>query len=478
MAVFQSKIAIIGAGISGIAAAKQLSTFSPVVFEASDSIGGVWRHASIRSTKLQTPRCDYEFSDFPWPDRDNSSFPSHIEIVDYLHAYAKHFDVLQFVRFNSKVVELRFVGEPGTLVQFGQERDYGPLLTGSPAWEVAVQTTGCDTIQWYEFEFVVVCIGKYGDIPRIPNLPNDKGPEIFEGKVLHTLDYCKLNPQEASLLLRGKKVAVVGYKKSAIDIAVECAEANKDDQPCNLNVHIDHRRLVSRIIEGYLLWRLPFEKHGLKPDHPFEEDYASCQMAILPENFFSEADHGRIKFKKTSKWWFWEKGLQFDDDSRLEADVVILATGYDGKQKLKAILPQPFSSFLEYVSGVMPLYRSTINPMIPNMAFVGYVETVSNLQAAELRCRWLAQLLANEFKLPSVEKMLEKIAGEVEIMKRATRFYKRHCISTFSINHNDEICEDMGWKPWRKNNWFSEAFSPYTSQDYEEERLETKKSAP
>ncbi|KAL9269703.1 putative flavin-containing monooxygenase 1 [Drosera capensis] len=231
------------------------------------------------------------------------------------------------------------------------------------------------------------------------------------------------------------------------------------------------KRVVSRIIESYLLWQLPLEKYELKPDHPFEEDYGSCQMAILPENFFSEADQGRIRFKKTSKWWFFENGLEFDDGSKLEADVVILATGYDGKNKLKDIMPQPFRSFIEGISGVTPLYRSTINPMIPNMAFVGYVETVSNLQAAELRCKWLAGLAADAFKLPSNNEMLDQIAKEVEVMRKTTRFYKRHCISTFSIDHNDKLCEDMGWRSWRKHNWLSEAFSPYTSQDYKEKSL-------
>lgn len=81
--------------------------------------------------------------------------------------------------------------------------------------------------QWYDFELLVVCIGKYGDVPRIPNFPKNKGPDIFHGKVLHTLDYAELEKDSAIELLKGKKVVVVGYKKSAIDLAVECAEANQ-----------------------------------------------------------------------------------------------------------------------------------------------------------------------------------------------------------------------------------------------------------
>ena len=104
--------------------------------------------------------------------------------------------------------------------------------------------------------------------------------------------------------------------------------------------------------------------------------------------------------------------------------------------------------------------------MIPNMAFIGYIESVSNLQTAELRCKWLARLVDDQFKLPTVENMLGRIEKEVEVMKRTTRFYKRQCISTYIINHNDELCEEMGWNSWRKKSWFSEAFSPYTSQGY------------
>ncbi|KAG8376263.1 hypothetical protein BUALT_Bualt09G0045000 [Buddleja alternifolia] len=143
MAAIRSKIGIIGGGVSGIAAAKQLSKHEPVVFEASDSIGGVWRHCSYRSTKLQTPRCSYEFSDYPWTQRDDKDFPSYQEILDYLYSYATYFDVLKFVKFNSKVVEIRFVGD----VHENLSEYYGSLLPGHPVWEVGVHTNQSETIQ-------------------------------------------------------------------------------------------------------------------------------------------------------------------------------------------------------------------------------------------------------------------------------------------------------------------------------------------
>lgn len=80
-------------------------------------------------------------------------------------------------------------------------------------------------------------------------------------------------------------------------------------------------------------------------------------MALVPEKFFPEADKGKIVFKRASKWWFWKGGIEFDDNTKMDADVVVLATGYDGKKKLQTILPEPFRSLMEFPSGIMPLYR-------------------------------------------------------------------------------------------------------------------------
>lgn len=148
-----SKIAIIGAGVSGLAAAKQLRHHNPVVFEASDSVGGIWKSCSYNSTKLQSYRSDYEFTDFPWANRDASAFPSYVEILDYLESYAKHFDVFKCVRFNSKVVEVRFTGSLET-TDFG-----GNLLpAGQPVWEVGVQTHNSDSIQVVIYFFLLTVL--------------------------------------------------------------------------------------------------------------------------------------------------------------------------------------------------------------------------------------------------------------------------------------------------------------------------------
>ena len=138
------KVGIVGAGISGLTAAKHLARFNPIVFEATDSVGGVWRHCSFRSTKLQTPRKDYEFSDFPWEDQSDS-FPTHLEILNYLESYATHFDLWRHILLRSRVVELKLLTadhEPCVKVWAAGEQQHKP-----PIWEVSVLSGHDSTIQ-------------------------------------------------------------------------------------------------------------------------------------------------------------------------------------------------------------------------------------------------------------------------------------------------------------------------------------------
>ena len=155
------RVAIIGGGISGLAAAKELRWLEPVLFEATDSIGGVWRHCSFRTTRLQTPRPDYEFSDYQWADRNDPTFPTHSEILEYLHGYATHFDLWRFIELETKVVEIRFVGHGETKTGFTDLwGDKGRPIADGPAWEVGVVTPRSNTVQVHtHFFFLFLWLG-------------------------------------------------------------------------------------------------------------------------------------------------------------------------------------------------------------------------------------------------------------------------------------------------------------------------------
>ncbi|KAK1591735.1 hypothetical protein Q3G72_012624 [Acer saccharum] len=105
----KKQIGIVGAGISGLVACKYMLSkgYDPIVFEARSSVGGVWIK-TFETTKLQTPKPLYQFSDFPWPSSVTEDFPTQHQVFDYIQSYAQHFDLLKHIRFNTKVVGIEY----------------------------------------------------------------------------------------------------------------------------------------------------------------------------------------------------------------------------------------------------------------------------------------------------------------------------------------------------------------------------------
>nr|DAD46569.1 TPA_asm: hypothetical protein HUJ06_016506 [Nelumbo nucifera] len=82
--------------------------------------------------------------------------------------------------------------------------------------------------QVYKAEFVIICIGRYSSLPNIPVFPENWGPEVFDA-----MDYSAMDNATATEFIKGKGVTVVGFRKSTLDIAAECAKANDKFQTCD-----------------------------------------------------------------------------------------------------------------------------------------------------------------------------------------------------------------------------------------------------
>jgi cation diffusion facilitator CzcD-associated flavoprotein CzcO len=114
------RVAIVGAGASGLCNAKYLlqAGFDVTVFEIGSQIGGMWcynndsgRSSAYRTLHINTSRGVTRFSDLDF-DPDTQPFPDHYDMHRYLVQYAGHFGVTPRIRFNSRVVSVRPAFDP------------------------------------------------------------------------------------------------------------------------------------------------------------------------------------------------------------------------------------------------------------------------------------------------------------------------------------------------------------------------------
>ncbi|CAM0870594.1 unnamed protein product [Alopecurus aequalis] len=511
----KKRVAIVGAGVSGLAACKHLLERGcrPIVFEADTVLGGVWAHTP-ECTTLQTPRPMYQYSDFPWPDSVTEVFPDHRQVMDYLGAYARHFGVLDCVRFGHRVLGMEYVGVgEETVAAWGEWGGSGEAFgCGDGEWRLEV-ADGDGQVQTHIADFVVLCIGRFSGVPNIPTFPPGKGPEVFDGQVIHSMDYSKMGSNKAKEMVEGKRVTIVGYLKSALDIAAECAQINGTEQPCTMIVRTKHwnipdyyawgihisklylnrfaELLIHKPGEGLLLsllattltplrwifskfaesyYAIPMKKYDMVPDHSLSEALVACVVAIAPKDHYKRLEEGSIVLRKSKTFSFCKEGVLLEGESSpTKSDIVIFGTGYKGDQKINDMFKSEYfrSIAVGSTSTTVPLYRECIHPNIPQLAVVGYSESLANLYTTELRVKWLTHFMDGGFRLPSITAMQTDVLEWEKFMKRYSRgYFRRSCIGILNIWYNDQLCKDMGCNPRRKNGFFAELSEVYGPGDY------------
>ena len=117
--------------------------------------------------------------------RDLDTYPTGRQLKSHCNAYADRFDLLPSIRTSTEVKLL-------------QRRPHG--------WRVHFQN-GFTGIQEEDFDFVVLAVGNFSD----KFIPDISGSDGFAGKILHSSEL------QDEKLLRGRRVVVVGFGKSALD---------------------------------------------------------------------------------------------------------------------------------------------------------------------------------------------------------------------------------------------------------------------
>jgi Flavin-binding monooxygenase-like len=384
-------VCVIGAGPSGIAAAKNAldAGLNVTVFDAGDGLGGNWRfseregHSSVfETTHIISSKLLSQYHDFPMP-KDYPDYPSHRQLLAYFQSYADHFGVTPRIQFN-------------TLVKSCTQNTDG-------SWNVVVSRDGQDAS--HRFDALLVANGHHWK-PRWPEYPG-----TFTGEYLHSHRFKRAAP------FAGKRVLVIGGGNSAADIAVETSRVSGE-------THISWRRgywIVPKFLFGAppdvtnlkFLWmpprlhRVVIEKLltisngknstiGLPdPDHRILQTHP-----LLNSELYYFVRHGKIK-PHGDIARFEGKTVHFKDGSAQDFDVVITATGY--------WIDHPFfdKAQIDFSSGQVPLYLRMLPANVKNLYFIGLFQPLGCIwPSAELQSKIAVRHITGQWQPPGDLKAL------------------------------------------------------------------------
>jgi dimethylaniline monooxygenase (N-oxide forming) len=405
---------IIGAGSSGIAAAKALHERGLPFdcFEKSDRVGGNWvfankngMSAAYRDLFINTSRQRMAYSDYPMPE-SYPDFPHHTHIAAYFEDYVDHFGFRERIAFETGVEHAR--------------RD------AAGVWQITLE--GGET---RSYDALIVANGHHWK-PRWPE-PAFPGADTFAGEQLHAHSYVENSP------FAGKRVVVLGMGNSAMDIAVEASYVAEHTylsarsgvwiipkyifgKPVD-QVRNDPRvpfairqRVTQQLIRSYAG---PPERYGLpKPNHRFGEAHPTVSGRIL-----DRIQHGTIAPKPNIESFPGGTTVRFVDGSELEADVIVYCTGYQ--------IAFPFfdEDFISAPDNHIELYRRVFHPDVPNVFFIGLLQPLGAIMPiAEAQGAWVGDYLAGDYRLPPDAQLRADIAADQASMRKRYVASKRHTI--------------------------------------------------
>lgn len=374
-------VAILGAGVSGLCMAMQLvrnGLHDFQLFEKGDDIGGTWHENRYPGVACDVPSHLYSFSFELKPDWTRTYSPGG-EIKEYLRHCAEKYGLMDRVRLNTLVKEVRHNGEQ---------------------WEVH-----CHNGEVSKWDMVVAGMGGL----HLPNIPEIKGLESFAGKCFHTAEW------DEKAVLKGKRVGVVGNAASAVQVVPEIVE-----QVASLSVfqrtpnwvlpRMD--RAYSQLRKTLYRWAPPLQRmyrwliyllmearrpawqagspandklRKMAVDH-IEEQVADealrkqvtpeysigCKRILPTDDYLPALQHPNASLVTSGIAEVTPKGVKTEDGTEHELDVLILATGFrpfDISACIQMYGPDG-TSLEEYWKKGQRAHRTLTVPGFPNLFFL------------------------------------------------------------------------------------------------------------
>ncbi|MCR9097127.1 MAG: NAD(P)/FAD-dependent oxidoreductase [bacterium] len=185
------RVAVIGAGPSGLTAGRELlrAGFERfTIFDKADAAGGTWHQHSYPGLACDVKAAAYTFSDGPNPEW-SATFVEQKEIEAYLQRMADEFGLAPHMTLDTEITSCRYQPD-GT-------------------WHL--DTAGGDL---HEFDVVINAMGNQ-HTPLFPEVP---GIDTFAGPSWHSTEWNHEVP------LEGKRVVLVGSAAAAVQIVPEIAK--------------------------------------------------------------------------------------------------------------------------------------------------------------------------------------------------------------------------------------------------------------
>jgi dimethylaniline monooxygenase (N-oxide forming) len=410
------RVAVIGAGASGICMAKHLieSGVDITVFEAGTQIGGLWVFENdsgcspaYKTLHINSPRSLTEFPDHPLP-AGTQLFPSHEDMHKYLVSYADRFAVSKHVRFRSKVVAVRPMFRPGV---------------ETPRWEVELAN---GTREMFD---AVVCGSGHLTKPKHALELRSQ----FKGEYLHSFDY-----RDPADFVR-KRICVVGVGNSALDIASDvCVTSPNTVLVARTGVLIAPKLLMGICVTDFLLalyqpWIpsvvqrrvtkfVTWLAHGHMENYGFKP-VTKATHGTTSATVITDITYSRIKVKQGIERIEGKK-IHFVDGTSDEFDTLIACTGYlvDFPYLSPEILPVGNNNEVD-------LYKKMAVPGWPGLWFIGMTNTTTALNHIfDNQAKWMREFILDRAVLPSVAEMHADIEEKRQYIAAKYTNSSRHAL--------------------------------------------------